>query len=181
MSGNAIRALVLLANLVLLGLIGWVCYDTFVALDETRWDIEPPQLEKYVVPDRPVDESQQRRDLYKSITRALDRPPPPREVVAPPVTTVAPKLPDPKEIKVIAISYAPDPTLASAWLAAPLSSVPDGRFFRTGMDLGQPGFGFEAYKDCKLKEITQDAVVIVDQKGQEVRLAGPRARPGGGS
>jgi hypothetical protein len=69
------------------------------------------------------------------------------------------------------------PEASSAFLNAPLANPREPRFFQVGMDLGAPGLYFEAYRDCKLKAVTVDEVIIIDQAGQEVRLPGPR--PGG--
>ncbi len=179
MSINAIRGLILLANVALLALIGWLCYDTFVTVDKQHYFVEPPKPEDYRVVELAVDESQQKKDLYKAISKVFDRPPPPPPVVDTPKPPEAPK-PDPSQIQVLALQYSPNQERSSALLNAPPPFGKEPRFFQPGLDLGSPGLGFEAYAGCKLKAITADEVIIVDPKGKEVKLPGPRPKEGGG-
>lgn len=176
MSVQAIRALVLLLNLGLLGLIGWVCYGTFVEDPKARLAVPTVKADLYKVPELTGDPKQEQADLYKAITRVLDRPPPPppvREAAPPPP---APLRADPRQIQVKAIQYSKHQDRGSALLEAPLASPKDPKFFQVNDDLGTPGMGFEAYKDVKLTQITAEEVILTDQKGQEVRLPGPRPK-----
>jgi len=177
---GAIRALVLLGNLLLLGFVVFVARATFLTVDKDRYYVERPKDERFRVPEIAIDESQQKKDLYRAISRVLDRPPPPPpEAPPPPPPQEAPRA-DPRQIQVLAMNVSQDPcVLSSALLTAPLASSREPRFFQVGLDLGQPGLGFEAYKDCKVKAITVEAVIITDQKGQDVRLAAPPGRSGG--
>jgi hypothetical protein len=180
MSINAIRGLILLGNVVLIGIIGWICFGTFISVDQSEYFVEPPKLDRYYVADVPIDESQQKKELYKAITRALDRPEPPKpEAEKPAAPEAAPKA-DPRQIQVLAIQYSPNQERSSALLNAPLANPREPKFFQVGLDLGSPGLGFEAYQGCKVVEITADEVIVQDQKGNAVRLPGPRPKQGGG-
>ena len=174
MSVNAIRALILLANLALFGLVGWLCYDTFVAVDRDRYHVEPPKLERYKVPEIAQDESQTKKELYKAIPRVLDRPPPPPTTPPPPPKPEEAPRADPTKIEVLSmiLPNVERGVLGSAYLTAPLANPKDPIFFQEGLDLGvRTEFG--AYKGCVVKEVRADGVIITDPKGREVRLAPP--------
>ncbi len=174
MSIGTIRGLILLANLLLLGIIGWLCYDSFVVVDQEKYFVEPPRDDRMTVPEIVEDEKQRDKAAYQSIKRVLDRPPPPPPTPpAPPPPPEAQK-PDPRNIQIVALQYCKDQTKASALITAPLATSREPRFFQVGVDLGVPGFGFEPYAGCKIKEIKPDAVVFLNQKGEEVTVAGPR-------
>jgi hypothetical protein len=171
MSVNAMRALVLLANLVLVGLIVWLCYGTFVTLDLERYDVKPPKAIE--IPDRGPDLRSRDKLLYVPIGRVLDPTPPAPPPPPPPPEAAKPPKPSPKDIKVVAINFSEDQELASALLLPPGASEP--HFMQVGLDLAEiKGFGLDAYAGWKLKQITRDEVIVVDQAGQEVRLTGPR-------
>jgi len=178
MSINSIRALVLLANVLLLGLIGWACWGTFFTADEERYRVRPPDYARLVVPEVAQDPLQQQRTAYAVIARVWDRPmgPPPREAAAP-----EPEVkPLASQIQVLAVNYdTVKPERSSALLQGPLAREP--RFFQVGVDLGADGLGFERYKGVKVKAITETDTVLVDQNGQEVKLSHPRSSaPSGG-
>lgn len=174
MSVNAMRALVLLANLLLVGLIVWLCHDTFVALDLERYEVRPPNQKNLEIPDRGPDPRGRDKQLYLAIGRAFDPPPIKVEVAPPPKIDTTPVKPNPKEIKVVAVNYAENQELASALLSPPGASEP--RFMQVGLDLGQiAGYGFDNYKGWKIKAITPSGeVIVVDEQGNEVRLEGPK-------
>lgn len=176
---QGLRLGILLGNLGLVGLIGYTCYATFFTVDETEYFVEPPKLERYVVPEQAIDESQQKKDLYNAITRVLDREPPPPPAPPAPPPPATPPTADPSQIKVLAINYSARQDLASALFTAPLAASPEPKFFQVGLDIGSPGLGFEQYKECKVKAITETEVIVTDQKGREVRLPGPPSRDGG--
>jgi hypothetical protein len=181
MSINAIRGLVLVANLLLLGLIGWICYGTFVTVDQSHYFVKPPEAKRFAVTDVPVDEKQQQKELYKAISRVFDHPPPP-----PPPVEAGPKVDKtpagaPESIKILVINMASDGEGGSALIDAPLASPKEPKFVQVGDDLAAlPAFK-DHYKTLRLKAITEDEVVFLDtQTGKETKVAGPRGTGGGG-
>jgi hypothetical protein len=171
---NAIRGLVLFANVALLALIGVVGYRTFYYVDPDQWEVEKPHWERYEPPAVQGDERQRQQAAYKVISKVFD-PPKPKEEVAPPVAP--PPTADVHRMTVVAIQYnTRDPKSSSALLTGPLAKDP--RFFMADQDLGQKGMGFEAYDKAKVKQISEKEVIIIDQQGKEVRLPGP-AQPAG--
>jgi hypothetical protein len=146
---NAIRTLVLIANVLLIGLIGWAGYDTWYgsALDRARWEVTEPKYEKFVPPELADDQRQRDQQLYKVISKVFDPPKPEAEKAPPPPP---PPTADVHQIEVRLLQYNKDnPSASSACLHAPLSKDPANgqpvdRYFMPGMDLGQPGLGFEA-------------------------------------
>ena len=177
MSVQAIRALILLLNLALLGLIGWVCYGTFVHTDMAKYEVPKLELQKFRVEPIQGNPDQENKKAYEAITRVLDRPPPPKPVEVVQSRPVEQPRADPRQIQVLAIQYSSqDKERSSAYLSAPLANPKDPKFWQTGLDLGLPGLGFEAYKDVKVIEIRENEVVLQDQKGAEVRLPGPRGK-----
>jgi hypothetical protein len=173
---NAIRGLILLANVVLMGLIGWAGYQTFWAVDREKWEVEQPAYEKYTPPQLADDEAKRDQQRYKVISKAFD---PEKPKVAPPTAPTAAPTADVRQIQVLQIHYNPkEPAASSALLSGPLSrdpatGQPAARFFMAGQELGQPGLCFEAYKNAKVKEITEKDVLFIDQQGKEVRIPGP--------
>jgi hypothetical protein len=175
MSINAIRGLILLANLLLLGLIVWLCYGTFVTVDKERYFVEPPKLEKYRVPEIAQNEDQQKKDLYKSIARVFDRPPPPPPPPPPPAAREEGPSADPRKIEILAMNVPVDGHgTGSALINAPQANPKEPKYVQTGMDLGELK-ELEAYRGVKVKAITQEGAVFLDKKGAEVKVPGPRA------
>ena len=172
MSVNAIRALILLANVVLLGLIGWLCFDVFVTVDKDKYSVDPPNLKKYAVPEVEVNESQQKKELYKAISRVYDRPAPPPPKAETPAVAPPPDKADPRLIKVLAMNVALNPeATGSALIEAPLGKEP--KYVQVGMDIGDLE-ELKAYKKVKVKAITEQGVTFLDQKSIEVKIPGPR-------
>lgn len=172
LSINAIRALVLAANMLLLALIGWAVYETFFYVDEERWKVEIPKDERYVPPTIAGDERQQQQQLYKVISRVFDPPAPKPE----PVIAQQPERtsgPDVKQIRVATIYYNPtDPAASSAYLTPPGGGA--GRYYMPGQELSQLQ-GFEMFRGVKVKEIRANGdVVLVDGQGKETVIEGPK-------
>ncbi len=173
MSVQAIRALVLAANLLLIGLIGWAAYNTFWYVDFERWEVMPPDLSKFEPPVLQEDERQRQQAAYKVIGRVFDPPPPPAAAVEAAAPRETPVTADPGRLEVLSIQFNPrDPALSSALLKGPLA--PNPRFFMPGQDLGLKNLGFEAYAGTVVKAILETEVILTDKQGKEVRLPGPR-------
>jgi hypothetical protein len=178
MSINAIRALVLFANVLLIGIIGYTGYTTFYYVDPERWEVIPPDFRRYAPPEIEEDERQKEQQLYKVIGKAFDPPPPPP---APEGPKAEPLTADPRRLEVGTVNYnMRDPALSSALLKGPLAREP--RFFMPGQDLGAGNLGFDAYKGVKVKAITETEVILIDRDGQtEVRLPSPRQAASAGT
>jgi hypothetical protein len=175
---NQIRGLILAANILLIGLIGWAGYQTFYYVDPAAWEVEAPKYEKYTPPAPDVDARQREQANYKVIGRVFD-PPAPKVDVAP-VTQQARPTADVSKLQVMILNYDPrDPSRCSALLTGQLAGLdpstrqPACRYFYPGQDLGIEGLQFEAYKGAKVKEITEKEVILLDQQGKEVRLPAP--------
>ncbi|HVY61142.1 MAG TPA: hypothetical protein VHF22_05780 [Planctomycetota bacterium] len=174
LSVNAIRGLILLANVLLLGLIMWLCYGTFVTVDQGLYFVDPPRLEKYRVQEISVDKAQQEKANYQAIARVFDRPPPPPEPPkAPPPKDEIP-VGDPRKIEILAMNVPVDGHgTGSALINAPLASPREPKYVQSGMNLGELQ-ELKAYDGVRLEEITAEGAVFVTKKGEKVKVPGPR-------
>ena len=177
MNVQALRAALLAFNLALIGLIAWISYDTFGPVDWDVWAVDPPKLARYTPPQLGEDPKQLERRAYLAIARTFERElPKPAQPAAAPAAPPPPPPPTVSQLQVRLLQYDVNaPQASSALLYDPRAQR--ARFFQVGMDLGEPGLGFERYKGTRVKAITPKQVVLVEPSGKEVRLAAP----GGGT
>ncbi|MHC4392890.1 MAG: hypothetical protein ACYTFT_17220 [Planctomycetota bacterium] len=174
MSTDAIRGLLLVLNLALVGLIGWTAYSTFFAADESRWQVERLDVKKFRPPVIEEDPHRQNEQIYQTISKVFQVDPPKEAPVVDntPVTPPPPPVGDPKNLKVELLVFDPEePQRSSVWLA------PSGRgsahTFTIGMSLDTYK-DFSRYKKVTVKSITQDKIVL-DHDGKDVVLSRPGA------
>ncbi|RME71835.1 MAG: hypothetical protein D6776_09665 [Planctomycetota bacterium] len=179
MNVRALRIALLVLNLGLIALIAWIAWDTFGPVDWNRWSVEPPELRHYTPPSLAEDPKQKERRAYLAIARAFERAYPEQE--ASQTTAPAPPPPPPpptvSQLQVRLLQYdVHAPEASSALLYDPRSQK--ARFFTVGMDLGEPGLGFERYKGTRVRSISPREVVLEQPSGKRVTLPAPSG--GGG-
>jgi hypothetical protein len=174
MSVQAIRALVLAANVLVIAVIASVAYLTFGPVDWDLWSVEAPQLSRFEPPALGEDPKRREQEVYQAISRVFEHEEP--EQAAPPPTQREAAPPPPPKVSGIVVRVLQydvnRPDASSALLFDPRSRAE--RFFQVGLDLGEPGLGFERYKGTRVQEITQTEVVLLEPGGNEVRLPGPK-------
>lgn len=176
MNTTALRALILCANVGLLGLVGWTSYLTFFYLDPAQLTVDAPDLERYRPPALDDDPLRGKQDVYLRIAEVFKQPDPEPDAPAQPPGPPQPPTPPlagVENLKVAMSIYDPSaPERSSVWLATPRN---EKHTFTVGMELSvYPAFA--AYKDYKIREITEQEIVLEGKDGKTVRLS---AKPGG--
>ncbi|GIW71533.1 MAG: hypothetical protein KatS3mg102_1075 [Planctomycetota bacterium] len=173
MNVSALRGLVLVVNLLLLGAIGHAAWRTFGPVDWSVWGLSPPELEQFDPPLLGEDPQRRERALYQTIAEVFERPQPrSAPAAAEPAPAAAPPPPSVRDLQVRLLAYdRGQPERSSALLYDPRSQLE--RFFQVGLDLGQPGLGFERYKGTRVQAITPEAVVLLTEQGEKVELPAP--------
>ncbi len=180
MNIGMIRALILVANVCLMGLIGYAVYEGWWDRDEADWAVKEPDWPRTQLPEISQDARDKEQASYKVIHNAFDPPPPP----PPAPVTVKPPEPvkaDPSSIDILAIQYAEGhPELSSALLTGKLADrdattgQPAQHFFGPGVDFGAENLGMKAYAGCKIKSISEAEVVITGKDGKDYSRPGPK-------
>lgn len=172
LSTTALRALVLSANLLLIGLVAWTSYITFRYVDQARWKVEEPKLSRFVPP--PLGEDPLRRDraAYNTIVEVFEVEAPPEVVDVAPKPKVEPDRRNDASRLTVAMLAVADEEAEGVMKSFVMLSLPGGQVeksFTEGMALDAHE-EFKGFKGFIVKEIKREAVVLVDASGKETRL-----------